>query len=73
MTIDTRQQKLALWLRQQRQARNMTMRDVAAILDRPHSFIGKIEKCERRVEVAEFIDYCERLGFDALAGFRAAL
>ena len=34
--------RLIEWLKQQRQQQNLSMRDLASILDVPHSFIGKI-------------------------------
>ncbi len=72
MTVEQRQAKLALWLKQQRQAKGLTMRTVGETLGKPHSLVGKIENCERRIDVAEFIDYCNQLGFDAFEGLRAA-
>jgi len=54
-------QALVLWLRAQRAARGMTMRDLAEILDVPHSFIGKVETRERRIDLVEFIAICRAL------------
>src|SRR5260221_293502 len=34
----------------------LTQRDLAARLKRPHSFVGRIEAGERRVDVVEFIE-----------------
>jgi hypothetical protein len=73
MTLEQRQRQLAIWLRQQRNSKNMSMREVAEIIKKPHSFIGKIETCERRLATHEFIDYCDKLGFDPIAGLRVAL
>ncbi|MFW5451768.1 MAG: transcriptional regulator [Methylophagaceae bacterium] len=44
------------------------MRQAGELLDKPHSFVGKIEIGQRRLDVVEFVWYCQRLGFDALEG-----
>jgi len=38
------------------------MRDLAAKLDKPHSYIGKVEQQERRLDVVEYVQYCEAIG-----------
>jgi transcriptional regulator with XRE-family HTH domain len=45
-----------------RQAAGFTQRDLAEKLKRPHSFIGRIEAGERRVDVIEFIEIARALG-----------
>ena len=42
----------------------LTQRDLAARLKRPHSFIGRIEAGERRVDVVEFIEIARVLEVD---------
>jgi transcriptional regulator with XRE-family HTH domain len=42
----------------------LTQRDLAARLKRPHSFIGRIEAGERRVDVVEFIEIAQVLEVD---------
>jgi len=44
------------------------MRDLAERLEVPHSFIGKVEQGERRLDVVEFIQYCDALGVSPLLG-----
>ncbi|WP_127471031.1 helix-turn-helix domain-containing protein [Thiomicrorhabdus aquaedulcis] len=61
-------QCLSKWLRQQREAKGLTMRQAAELIDKPHSFIGKIEVGQRRLDVVEFIWYCQKLGFDPISG-----
>ncbi|QBZ83859.1 XRE family transcriptional regulator [Hydrogenovibrio crunogenus] len=46
------------------------MREAAHLLGKPHSFIGKIEVGQRRLDVIEFIWYCRSLGFDPIEGIR---
>lgn len=49
-------------LRQKRDDKKLTMRNVATTLNKPHSLIGKTEKQSRRLDVGEFISYCDALG-----------
>ncbi|SFR50107.1 helix-turn-helix domain-containing protein [Thiomicrospira sp. ALE5] len=61
-------QRLSEWLRLQREAKGLTMRQAADLISKPHSFIGKIEVGQRRLDVVEFVWYCEQLGFDPAEG-----
>jgi transcriptional regulator with XRE-family HTH domain len=56
--------RLAYWLKQQRKARGLTMRQLAEIINEPHSYIGKIEQGLRRLDVVELVWYCRYLGVD---------
>ena len=47
-----------------RERAGLTQRDLAARLKRPHSFIGRIEAGERRVDVIEFIEIARVMGLD---------
>ena len=40
----------------------LTQRQLAARLKRPHSFVGRMEAGERRVDVVEFIEIARVLG-----------
>ncbi|MBF0502779.1 MAG: helix-turn-helix transcriptional regulator [Candidatus Riflebacteria bacterium] len=51
------------WLVQKRIAARLTQRDLARNLGVIHSLIGKVEKGERRLDVIEFVAYCD--GLDA--------
>lgn len=42
------------------------MRQLAALLEVPHSFVGKVEQGERRLDVVEFLEYCDALGASAV-------
>lgn len=44
------------------------MREFATELGVPHSYIGKVEQCERKLDVLEFVKYCEALGVDPSEG-----
>lgn len=61
------------WLRAQREAKGLTMREAGKQLSKPHSFVAKVETGQRRLDVIEFTWYCETLGFDAHAGLEILL
>jgi len=52
-----------------RQRAGMTQRQLAARIKRPHSFVGRMEAGERRVDVIEFIEIARVLGADPKALF----
>jgi DNA-binding XRE family transcriptional regulator len=49
-------------LRQMRETASLTQRELAAKLGNTHVFVHKSEVGERRVDVAEFIDWCIACG-----------
>ncbi len=53
----TRHKALIAALTQAREAAGLTQRELARRLDRAHSFVGKIESGERRLNVLDFCDY----------------
>lgn len=56
--------QLTRWLRTQRVSQGLTMRELGGRLYIPHSYISKIEHCERRLDIVEFVRYCNALGVD---------
>ncbi len=42
----------------------LTQRDLAARLEQPHSFVGKVEGVERNLSVFEFVAWCEAVQVD---------
>ncbi len=59
---------LRAWLKEQRLDSGYTIRTLAEKLGVPHSIVGKIEDGSRKLEVFEFIEYCQALGVDPHAG-----
>jgi ribosome-binding protein aMBF1 (putative translation factor) len=47
-----------------REKAGLTQRDLAARIKRPHSFVGRMEAGERRIDVIEFIEIARVLGAD---------
>jgi transcriptional regulator with XRE-family HTH domain len=69
-------QALLAWLRSQREAQGLTLRAVGARMGLPHSWVGKVETGERRLDVTEYVRLCHALGAEpgrGLAVVEAAL
>jgi transcriptional regulator with XRE-family HTH domain len=49
-----------------RRTADLTQAELAARLSRPQSFISKIERGERRLDVVEFFEIAQALGIDAI-------
>jgi len=49
-----------------REKAGMTQRDLAEVLKRPRSFIGRIEAGERRLDVVEFVAVARALKVDPI-------
>jgi ribosome-binding protein aMBF1 (putative translation factor) len=56
-----------------RERKELSQRELAARLKRPHSVIGMIESNQRQVNVPEFIAIAEALGIDPAELFRQVL
>lgn len=44
------------------------MRDLATRLNKPHSYVHKVEQGERRLDVIEYVWYCKALGLEPEKG-----
>jgi len=66
-SVHTKRYKLFLnLLIRARQDLDVTQEHVAARLNRPQSFVSKYENGERRVDVVEFLEIAEAIGFDPI-------
>jgi hypothetical protein len=61
-------QKLRSWLKEQRRRSGYSQREVSEILQRHHSFPGKMEQQRKKIELIEFIKYCQVIGADPHEG-----
>ena len=59
-------------LKAERLTAGLTQQQVADRLGRPQSFVAKVEGCERRLDVVEFVNLCRALGVDPAAFFGSA-
>ena len=57
-------------MKKAREKAGLTQEQLANKLGKPQSFVSKLEKCERRIDVLEFIDVCAALGLDPAAQIR---
>jgi len=68
-SINTKEmQALTNWLKQARQDQKFSMRALAERMDKPHSFVQKVEQGERRLDVVEYVWYCRKLGVNPQDG-----
>jgi len=61
-------EKLRAWLKHRRDESNLSLRDVSEIMGRHHSVLGKMEQDRRKIEILEFIKYCQIIGADPHEG-----
>jgi len=69
-----RYRKLLSALIEARKAAGLTQTEVAIRLQKPQSYMSKVESGERRIDVVEFLDICEVSGIspiDLLTGLGA--
>ncbi|APV35624.1 helix-turn-helix domain-containing protein [Acinetobacter soli] len=64
------QEMLALtqWLKLMREEQHLSMRTLAERMEKPHSYIQKVEQGERRLDVVEYVWYCRSLGVNPYQG-----
>jgi len=62
--------QLVGWLKEMRLTKGLTMRQLAEKLDTQHTLIGKVEQGERRLDVVEYINYCDALGVSPDQGLK---
>ena len=61
-----RHQALIALLIEKREAKGLTQTDLAEKLGEYQSFVARLESGQRRVDVIEFLELSEILGFDAV-------
>lgn len=65
--------KLTAILLETRNAAGLTQQEVADRLGKPQSYVAKVERNERRIDVVEFIALSKALGVDPARLFSAIL
>ena len=59
------------WLVNARSTCGLTIRELGERLDTHHSIVGKIESGGRKLDVIEFVKYCQALGVNPADGLKA--
>jgi len=58
---NTKYEVLIDWLKKSRLDKNLTIRELAVLIDEPFQFVSKVENCQRRLNVYEYVQYCKAL------------
>ena len=58
------------WLKNQREEKGLSLREVGELVGRHHSVIGKMEQDRRKIDVVEYVEYCEALEIDPMEGLK---
>jgi ribosome-binding protein aMBF1 (putative translation factor) len=53
--------KLNLIFKERRLALGLSMRDLGEMIKEPHSFVQKVEANQRKLDIFQFVQYCEAL------------
>jgi hypothetical protein len=61
-------EKLRAWLKKHRADSGMSLREASDIMGRHHSVLGKMEQDRRKIEILEYVRYCQVLGADPHEG-----
>lgn len=56
--------QLRAWMKQKREESGLSLRSVAELMNRHHSVVGKMEQDRRKIEIVEFVQYCQAVGAD---------
>ncbi len=59
---------LVEWLKAERKRQNLTMREVTARIGVAYTWVTKVEHCDRRLDVAEYVRYCHALKINPRKG-----
>ena len=61
-------EKLRFWLKQKRTAASLSLRDLAPMIGAHWTTVGKMEQDRRKIELVEFVKYCQAIGADPHEG-----
>ena len=65
--------RLRQWLRDKREEKKLTMRELAERMNVIHSWVGKVELGERRLDLIEYVQYCKAIEVDPIEGLNLIL
>ncbi|MFZ6800099.1 helix-turn-helix domain-containing protein [Undibacterium sp. Di24W] len=61
-------EKLRSWLKQRRALSSLTLRELAPLIGAHFTSVGKMEQDRKKIELVEFIKYCQAIGADPHEG-----
>ena len=64
---------LRAWLITKREEKGLSIRDAGKLVNRHHSIIGKMEQDRRKIDILEFVEYCQKLDIDPHEGIDVIL
>jgi transcriptional regulator with XRE-family HTH domain len=65
-----RHEALRRWLVKERKARGLSQSKLAKLIGRYQSFVADLERGQRRLDVVEFLEFADALGFDPSKAIR---
>jgi hypothetical protein len=69
-TSTLRYQALLKWLKNQRLEQGLTVRSLGVLIDEPFQFVSKVETGQRKLNVFEYVQYCQALDVDYRLGLK---
>ena len=60
-------------MKQKREEKGMSLREVGEAMNRHHSVIGKMEQNRQKIDLYEFIRYCNAVGANPHEGLDAMI
>lgn len=67
---DPRYAALIKWLKDARNHRGLTVRQLGEAIGESHQFVNKVETQQRALKVHEYVEYCEALGLNPEEGLK---
>ncbi|MDY6927422.1 MAG: helix-turn-helix transcriptional regulator [Pseudomonadota bacterium] len=65
-----RYESVIQWLVLARKKKGLTIRQFAELIDEPHQFVNRVEKCQRKLNIYEYVQYCEALNLNPEDGLK---
>jgi len=66
-------EKLRAWLKQKRAGTSLTLRDLAPMIGAHWTSVGKMEQDRKKIELVEFVRYCQAIGADPHDGLEIVI
>lgn len=60
--------KLRSWLKERRTLSSLSLREIAPLIDAHFTSVGKMEQDRKKIELVEFVKYCNAIGADPHEG-----